>query len=52
MALSCCKNLSALLIGITSNHNGDFYCLNCFHSYSTKKKLEKHYSVRKNHDYC
>ena len=35
------KSLSALLRGITSNHNRDFYCLNCFHSYSTKDKLEK-----------
>ena len=26
------KNISGLLRGITSNHNGDFYCLNCFHS--------------------
>ena len=26
------KNLSGLLRGVTSNHNGDFYCLNCFHS--------------------
>ena len=32
------KSLSALLRGITSKHNGDFYCINCFHSYSTKKK--------------
>ena len=30
------KYLSALLRGIKSNHNGDFYCLNHFHSYSTK----------------
>ena len=29
------KSLSALLIGITSNNKGDFYCLNCFHSYRT-----------------
>ena len=36
------KNLSRLLRGITSNHVGDFYCLNCFHSYRTKKKLEAH----------
>ena len=36
------KNLSGLLRGITSNHNADFYCLNCFCSYSTKNKLEKH----------
>ena len=26
------KSLSALLKGITSNHKGEFYCLNCFHS--------------------
>ena len=35
----------ALLRGITSKHNGDFYCLSCFHSYSTKCKLEKHEGV-------
>ena len=29
------KSLSRLLKGITSNHDGDFYCLNCFHSYMT-----------------
>ena len=33
------KNLSGLLRGITSNHNGDFYCLNCLHSYRTICKL-------------
>ena len=31
------RSLSTLLKGVTSNHNGDFYCLNCFHSYRTKK---------------
>ena len=36
------KNLSGLLRGITSDHNADFYCLNCFHSYRTKTKLEAH----------
>ena len=46
------KNLSALLSGITSNHDGDFYCLNCFHSYRTKEKLKKHERVCNNHDYC
>ena len=35
------KSLSALLRGITSNDNEDFYCLNCFHSYSTKEELKK-----------
>ena len=36
------KNIPGLLRGITSNHNGEFYCLNCFHSYRTKGKLKKH----------
>ena len=36
------KSISKLLRGITSNHNGDFYCLICFHSYRTKNKLKKH----------
>ena len=34
------SNLSGLLRGITSNNHADFYCLNYFHSYRTKKKLE------------
>ena len=46
------KRLSALLRGITSNHKEDFYCLNCFHSYSTKEKLKKHEKVCNDHDYC
>ena len=46
------KSLPALLRGITSYHNRDFYCLNCFHSYSTKEKLEKHEKVCNDHDYC
>ena len=29
------KELSALLKGITSNHNRDFYCSNFFYPYST-----------------
>ena len=32
------KNLRGLLKGITSTHKEDFYCLNCFHCYRTKKK--------------
>ena len=30
------KKLSSWLRGITSKHKEDFYCLSCFHSYSTK----------------
>ena len=33
------NNLSTLLNGIASNHNGDFNCLNCFHAYRTKNKI-------------
>ena len=46
------KNLSGLLRGITSNHAGDFYCLNCFCAYSTKNKLEAHTKICENHNYC
>ena len=46
------KSLSALLRGVTSNHNGDFYCLNCFHSYRTENQLKKHEKVCNDHHYC
>ena len=46
------KSLSALLTGITSRHDGDFYCLNCFHCYITKNKLKKHEKACNDHDYC
>ena len=34
------KNLKALFRETTSNHHRDFYCLNCFNSYSTLNKLK------------
>ena len=46
------KRLSGLLRGVTGNNNGDFNCLNCFHSYRTENKLEKHKKICENHDYC
>ena len=46
------KNLSGLLRGITNNHAGDFYCLNCFCTYSTKNKFEAHKKICENQDYC
>ena len=46
------NNLSRLLRGITSNHHDGFYCLNYFHSYRTKNKLEAHKKICENHDYC
>ena len=45
------KSISRLFRGITSNHVGDFYCLNCFHLYTTNR-LKKHEKICKDHDYC
>ena len=36
------KSLSRLLRGISSNHNSDYYFLNCFYSYRTENKLNVH----------
>ena len=46
------KSLSALFRQIISKHAGDFYCLNCFQSYTTENKLKKHKKVCENDDYC
>ena len=46
------KNLPGLLKEITSNHKEDFYCLNCFHPYRTKNKLEEHKKICENHNHC
>ena len=46
------KSLSVLFRGITGNNNGDFYCLDCFQSYTTENKLKKHKNVCENHVYC
>ena len=46
------KNISGLLRGITSNHNGDFYCLNCFHSFRTEAKLKKHERICYDNKFC
>ena len=46
------KSLSRLLRGITSNHDGDYYCLNCFHSYRTENKLNAHKKICENNEYC
>ena len=45
------KSISGLLRRITSNHNGDFYCLNCFHPYTTEKKLRKHERICNDHKF-
>ena len=45
------KNLPRLLRGISSNHVGDYYCLGCFHSYSTADRLKKHERLCNNHKF-
>ena len=47
------ESLPGLLKGITSSHNEDFYCLNCFCAYTTKNKLEEHKKIcKKSNKYC
>ena len=42
----------ALLTVVTSKHHGDFYWLNCFHSFATGNKLKSDKIVCKNKDFC
>ena len=35
-----------------SKHHGDFYCLNCLHSFATENKSESHKKVCENKDFC
>ena len=37
--------------GVTSKHDGDFYCLDCLHSFKAKNKLESHKKVCENKDF-
>ena len=46
------KSLSKLLRGKSSNHHRDFYCLNCFNSYSTKNRLKKHEELCNKNEFC
>ena len=46
------KSLSRLLRGVTSNHDGDYYSLNCFHSYRTENKLNVRKKICENNKYC
>ena len=45
-------NSSALLQRISSNHEGKFYCLNCFNSYTSKNKLKEHEEIYNNLNSC
>ena len=41
-----------VLLQEISNHKEDFYCLNCFNSYTSKNKLKEHEEICNNHDSC
>ena len=46
------NGLSRLFKGITSSHNGDFYCLNCLHSFRTNSKPKEYERLCENNYYC
>ena len=46
------SNMSAFLEGKSSNHRGDFYCLNYFNSYITNNKLKEYEAIYNKHDSC
>ena len=46
------KSVSKLFRGITANHNGDFHCLSCLHSFRTYNVLKKHERLCENDDFC
>ena len=46
------KSISKLFRGISSKHDGEFYCLGCLHSFRSDETLKKHKKLCNNHDYC
>ena len=51
IALPWCKEGASITQRNKTNHNGNFYCLKCFHSYSTKTKHKEHEGLCNYHDY-
>ena len=51
MPLYCIKKLSVLLWGVFLKHDGNFYCLNCLHSFKTKSKLKSYRKECENKDF-
>ena len=45
------RSFSRLFRGITANHHGYFYCLNCLHSFRTDNALKRHERLCDNNDY-
>ena len=51
LALSCSK-ITALLRGLTSKHDGDFYYLNFLHTFGTANNVKFHEKACKRKDFC
>ena len=45
------KSIKRLLRDQSSKHDGDHYCMNCLHSFRTKKALKNHERLCDDHDY-
>ena len=52
MSTFAVKKLYPLLGGISSKHDGDFYCVNCLDLFRAKTKVESHKKVYENKDFC
>ena len=48
--LYICQNITIKRKIYQENHRRDFYCLNCFNSYTTKNKLKEHEKICNNHE--
>ena len=46
------KSIPAFIRGVWSTHNGDYYCLNYFHSYTTEEKLKAHQELCINNNFA
>lgn len=46
------KSLSRLCRGVTLSNHGDFFCLNCLHSFRTENRLKEHEILCEDHSYC
>ena len=46
------KNCKKILIGITSKHHRNFYCLRCLHSLATENERECRQKICENKDFC
>ena len=52
MVLSCSKKIIRITTWNNFKTQGDFYCLNCLHSFITDNKVKSHEKVCKNNDFC